>query len=122
MDEWKILYPDSLIMWAVPVPSVPIRPSVQEGQSGGSTEDDITEYTANCRNEQCVIPSTDTRGHIQDDCGRLDYMQAQVALFINGDVPGIPRSIAGTRFTRLCQRPRENKDDLEAILVVTRRF
>ena len=34
--------PDSLIMWAVPVPPVPIRPSVpQEGQ-GGSTEDDIT--------------------------------------------------------------------------------
>ncbi len=34
--------PDSLIMWTVPVPPVPIRPSVQQEGGGGSTEDDLT--------------------------------------------------------------------------------
>ena len=34
--------PESLIMWSVPVPPVPIRPSVQQDTGGGSTEDDIT--------------------------------------------------------------------------------
>ena len=34
--------PDSLIMWTVPVPPVPIRPSVPQEMGGGSTEDDIT--------------------------------------------------------------------------------
>jgi DNA-directed RNA polymerase III subunit RPC1 len=34
--------PESLIMWAVPVPPVPIRPSVPQDLGGGSTEDDLT--------------------------------------------------------------------------------
>ena len=34
--------PDSLVMWTVPVPPVPIRPSVPQEMGGGSTEDDIT--------------------------------------------------------------------------------
>jgi DNA-directed RNA polymerase III subunit RPC1 len=34
--------PESLIMWAVPVPPVPIRPSVPQELGGGSTEDDLT--------------------------------------------------------------------------------
>ena len=94
--------PDSLIVWAVPVPPVPIRPSVpQEGQSGGSTEDDITVTIQQIVEMNNVLSQALTRGAtfkmIVED---WDYMQAQVALFINGDVPGIPRSIAGTRFTR----------------------
>ena len=35
--------PDALIMWAVPVTPVPIRPSVPvEVGGGGTTEDDLT--------------------------------------------------------------------------------
>ena len=34
--------PETLILWAIPVPPVPIRPSVQQDMGGGSTEDDIT--------------------------------------------------------------------------------
>jgi DNA-directed RNA polymerase III subunit RPC1 len=34
--------PDSLVIWTVPVPPVPIRPSVPQETGGGSTEDDIT--------------------------------------------------------------------------------
>ena len=34
--------PESLIIWTVPVPPVPIRPSVPQELGGGSTEDDIT--------------------------------------------------------------------------------
>ncbi len=34
--------PEALIMWTVPVPPVPIRPSVQQEGGGGSTEDDLT--------------------------------------------------------------------------------
>lgn len=33
--------PDTLIVWAVPVPPVPIRPSVPK-DTGGSQEDDLT--------------------------------------------------------------------------------
>jgi DNA-directed RNA polymerase III subunit RPC1 len=34
--------PEGLIMFAVPVPPVPIRPSVPQDMGGGSTEDDLT--------------------------------------------------------------------------------
>ena len=99
--------PDSLVMWAVPVPPVPIRPSVpQEGQGGGSTEDDITVTMQQIVEMNNVLCQALNRGAtfkmIMED---WEYIQGQVALFINGETPGIPKAIAGSRFTRgLCQR------------------
>lgn len=48
-EDMSLLYMDphysrihTLILWCIPVPPVPIRPSVPQVLSGGTTEDDIT--------------------------------------------------------------------------------
>jgi len=98
--------PDTLIMWAVPVPPVPIRPSVPQETGGGSTEDDITITLQQVIEMNNALKLALDRGAsmkmVAED---WEYLQIQVALFINGEVPGIPRAMMGARASRgLCQR------------------
>jgi DNA-directed RNA polymerase III subunit RPC1 len=98
--------PDTLIMWAVPVPPVPIRPSVPQEVGGGSTEDDITITLQQVIEMNNALKLALDRGAsmkmVAED---WEYLQIQVALFINGETPGIPRAMMGARASRgLCQR------------------
>jgi DNA-directed RNA polymerase III subunit RPC1 len=98
--------PETLIMWAVPVPPVPIRPSVPQDMGGGSTEDDLTvklqEVTEMNNALKMALEKGATMKMVAED---WEYLQIQVALFINGETPGIPRQMMGTKAIRgLCQR------------------
>jgi DNA-directed RNA polymerase III subunit RPC1 len=98
--------PDTLVMWSVPVPPVPIRPSVPQDMGGGSTEDDITITLQQVVEMNNALKLALDRGAsmkmVAED---WEYLQIQVALFINGETPGIPRAMMGARASRgLCQR------------------
>ena len=98
--------PDALIIWALPVPPVPIRPSVPQDQGGGSTEDDITIKLQEIVEMNNALKFALERGA----CLKMvledwELLQIQVALFINGETPGIPRHLQASRAIRgLCQR------------------
>lgn len=92
-------------MWAVAVPPVPIRPSVAQDQ-GGSNEDDLTvklqEIVEMNNALKLALEKGATMKMIAED---WDFLQIQVALLINGESPGVPRALQGTRILRgLCQR------------------
>lgn len=98
--------PESLIMWTVPVPPVPIRPSVPQEIGGGSTEDDITiklqEIIEMNNALKLALDKGATMKMVAED---WEYLQILIALFINGETPGIPRQLMGTKQIRgLCQR------------------
>ena len=93
-------------MWTVPVPPVPIRPSVPQDMGGGSTEDDITvklqEIIEMNNALKLALEKGATMKMVAED---WEYLQILVALFINGETPGIPRQIMGTKLIRgLSQR------------------
>jgi DNA-directed RNA polymerase III subunit RPC1 len=97
--------PESLILWNLPVPPVPIRPSVPQDQ-GGSNEDDITiklqEIVEMNNALKLALEKGATMKMIMED---WEFLQIQVALLINGETPGIPRQLLGPRILRgLCQR------------------
>jgi DNA-directed RNA polymerase III subunit RPC1 len=97
--------PESLILWTVPVPPVPIRPSVPQDQ-GGSNEDDITvklqEIIEMNNALKLALDKGATMKMIAED---WEFLQIQLALLINGETPGIPRQYMGPRTLRgLCQR------------------
>ena len=96
MDE-RYGCPDTLILWTIPVPPVPIRPSVPQESGGGSTEDDITVKLQEIVEINNAIKSALEKGcvikMIVDD---WDILQVNVALLINGETPGIPRNMIGS--------------------------
>ena len=98
--------PDTLIMWAVPVPPVPIRPSVPQDQGGGSTEDDITIKLNEIIEMNTALRFALERGAVLKMVSEeWELLQIQVALYINGETPGIPRQLMADRSIRgLCQR------------------
>lgn len=98
--------PESLITWAVPVPPVPIRPSVPQDMGGGSTEDDLTvklqEIIEMNKALRMALDKGATMKMVAED---WEFLQIQVALYINGETPGIPRQLLGSKTLRgLCQR------------------
>lgn len=98
--------PESLILWTVPVPPVPIRPSVAMDIGGGSNEDDLTvklQEIIDVNNAlRVALDNGATMKMIAED---WEFLQIQAAQFINGEVPGVPRSLAGSKAIRgLCQR------------------
>ena len=98
--------PESLIVWTVPVPPVPIRPSVAMDIGGGSNEDDLTvklQEIIDVNNAlRVALDNGATMKMIAED---WEFLQIQVAQFVNGEVPGVPRALAGSKPIRgLCQR------------------
>jgi DNA-directed RNA polymerase III subunit RPC1 len=98
--------PENLLIWAVPVPPVPIRPSVPQEMGGGSTEDDLTvklqEIIEMNNALRMALDKGATMKMVAED---WEFLQIQVALYINGETPGIPRQLMGTKMLRgLCQR------------------
>lgn len=99
--------PESLIIWNLPVPPVPIRPSVPQDSGGGSTEDDLTmklqEIVEMNNALRLALNHGATMKMVAED---WEFLQIQAALFINGETPGIPRQLLGNSkaIRGLCQR------------------
>jgi DNA-directed RNA polymerase III subunit RPC1 len=99
--------PESVIIWNVPVPPVPIRPSVPvDVAGGGTTEDDLTIKLQEIimMNDQ-IIMSMKRGMTIKNLMEDWEVLQINVAQFINGETQGVPRAVSGQKATRgLCQR------------------
>lgn len=98
--------PHALITWAVPVPPVPIRPSVPMDVGGGSNEDDLTvklQEIVEVNNAlRMALDNGATMKMVAED---WEFLQIQVAQYVNGEIPGIPRAMAAQKPIRgICQR------------------
>jgi DNA-directed RNA polymerase III subunit RPC1 len=99
--------PEAMISWIIPVPPVPIRPSVpQDTGGGGSTEDDLTMKLQEIIEMNNALKMALHRGATMKMVAEdWEFLQIQVALLINGEAPGIPRQLQPERILRgLCQR------------------
>lgn len=81
---------DTLIQCCIPVPPVPIRPSVPQAMSGGTTEDDITIKLREIVEINNELKRKLKRGDFIRDINQYwEELQIRAALLINGD--SIPR-------------------------------
>ena len=98
--------PEHMIMTHLPVPPAPIRPSVINDPSMGSNEDDVTMKIMEIVHTNTGIRDLLEKG--QNPASVIenwDYLQLQIALHINSEIPGLPRGMAPTKPTRgLSQR------------------
>ena len=97
--------PENLILQTLLVPPVPIRPSVAMDVGGGSNEDDLTVklqeiISINTALELALTKGPQTRTIMEE----WDFLQMQVAQYINGEMPGIQRPMGTKPIRGLCQR------------------
>ncbi|TDH69964.1 hypothetical protein CCR75_006384 [Bremia lactucae] len=98
--------PEKLILNAVLVPPVCIRPSVAMDGGSGSNEDDITIKLQEIVQVNFALQAALQKGAslkmVMED---WDFLQIQVAQLINGDTPGLVKPLGVKTTTRgLCQR------------------
>ncbi len=80
--------PEMLIWEYMPVPPVPLRPSVM--QEGGATEDDVTNKIGDICQISSIIRAGLNRGFpLQILMEQWDFLQLQIAMYINSDAPGL---------------------------------
>ena len=111
-DDCEILWvepligrPENLILQNLLVPPVPIRPSVAMDVGGGSNEDDLTVKLQEILDVNVALELALTKGpHTRTIMEEWDFLQVQVAQYINGDMPGIQRPIGSKPMRGLCQR------------------
>jgi len=101
--------PENLIIQSVLVPPVPIRPSVSmDTPGGGSNEDDLTVKLQEIIDVNVALGIGLAAGQPSRNVMETwDFLQVQVAQYINGEMPGIakPMGSAAVRPIRgLCQR------------------
>ncbi|GJN86683.1 DNA-directed RNA polymerase III largest subunit [Purpureocillium lilacinum] len=95
--------PEMFIWQFVPAPPVCIRPSV--AQDNASTEDDITTKLADIVWVSGMIRSALQRGSpIQTIMEQWEYLQTQIAMYVNSDVPGLQQPGFGKSTRGFCQR------------------
>lgn len=95
--------PEMFLWQYIPAPPVCIRPSV--GQEGASTEDDLTAKLGDIVYSNNNLRSALTRGSsVQTIMECWDYMQLQIAVYINSDVPGLNKADFGKPIRGFCQR------------------
>lgn len=111
-DDCEVLWvnplvgrPENLILQHLLVPPVPIRPSVAMDVGGGSNEDDLTVklqeiIDVNVALELALTKGPQTRTIIEE----WDFLQVQVAQYINGEMPGVQRPMGAKPMRGLCQR------------------
>jgi DNA-directed RNA polymerase III subunit RPC1 len=97
--------PENLILQNLLVPPVPIRPSVAMDVGGGSNEDDLTVklqeiMDVNVALELALSKGPQTRTIVEE----WDFLQVQVAQYINGEMPGMQRPMSAKPMRGLCQR------------------
>lgn len=112
-DDCEILWidpligrPENLILQNILVPPVPIRPSVAMDVGGGSNEDDLTVKLQEIIDINAALELALTKGspHTRTIIEEYDFLQVQVAQYINGEMPGLQRPIGTKPMRGLCQR------------------
>ena len=100
-----ICRPESLILQNLLVPPVPIRPSVAMDSGGGSNEDDLTVKLQEILDVNTALTMALNKGPATKTImEEWDFLQVQVAQYINGDLPGVQRQIGAKPIRGLCQR------------------
>ena len=95
--------PEMLIWRYVPVPPVTIRPSV--AQDSATTEDDITNKIGDIVSINETLRTSIERGApIHTVVEQWDYLQIQVAMLINSEVPNLQKDAPAKPIRGLCQR------------------
>lgn len=95
--------PEMFLWQYIPAPPVCIRPSV--AQDGASTEDDLTSKLADIVHISSLIRSALQRGQpIQTIMEQWEYLQLQIAMYVNSDVPGLQQPGFGKAIRGFCQR------------------
>jgi DNA-directed RNA polymerase III subunit RPC1 len=111
-DDCEVLWvnpligrPENLILQHMLVPPVPIRPSVAMDVGGGTNVDDLTVKLQEILDVNVALELALTKGPstktIMED---WDYLQVQVAQYINGEMPGLQRPMGAKPMRGLCQR------------------
>lgn len=97
--------PENLILQNILVPPVPIRPSVAMDSGGGSNEDDLTVKLQEILDVNVALELALSRGpQTRTIMEEWDFLQVQVAQYINGEMPGLQRPIGAKPMRGLCQR------------------
>jgi DNA-directed RNA polymerase III subunit RPC1 len=95
--------PEQLIWQYLPVPPVAIRPSTM--QDGGVNEDDITNKIGDICHLSSIIRAGLAKGFpLQVLMEQWDFMQLQIAMYINSDVPGLKQQGLQKTMRGFCQR------------------
>jgi DNA-directed RNA polymerase III subunit RPC1 len=95
--------PEMFIWQFVPAPPVCIRPSV--AQENASTEDDLTTKLADIVHISSLIRAALQKGQpVQTIMEQWDYLQLQIAMYVNSDVPGLQQPGFGKAIRGFCQR------------------
>ena len=95
--------PEMFIWQYVPAPPVCIRPSVTQDTS--STEDDITSKLSDIVHINTLIKQGLQKGQpVSTIMEQWDFLQIQVAMYINSDVPGLQSTGANKAIRGFCQR------------------
>ncbi|KZF19018.1 beta and beta-prime subunits of DNA dependent RNA-polymerase [Xylona heveae TC161] len=95
--------PEMFIWQYVPAPPICIRPSVH--QDGTSTEDDITSKLSDIVHINSLIRMGLQKGQpVSTIMEQWDFLQLQIAMYINSDVPGLAQLGLGKSMRGFCQR------------------
>lgn len=95
--------PEMFIWQYVPAPPVCIRPSV--AQDNASTEDDLTTKLADIVHISSLIKAALQKGQsLGTIMEQWDFMQLQIAMYVNSDVPGLQQPGFGKAIRGFCQR------------------
>lgn len=95
--------PEMFIWQFLPAPPVCIRPSV--AQDNASTEDDLTTKLADIVWVSGMIRSALQKGSpVQTIMEQWEYLQTQIAMYVNSDVPGLQQPGFGKPTRGFCQR------------------
>lgn len=82
--------PEDLLLTAIPVPPVCIRPSVEMDAGAGSNEDDLTVKLMQIVEVNNILRQGLERGlPISNIAENWDFLQVQCAVYINSDLPGV---------------------------------
>lgn len=99
----KLSRPERFIWRYVPAPPVTIRPSV--AQEAATTEDDITNKLGDILQiSQLLRAGLDKGEPMQTIMEQWDFLQLQVAMYINSDLPGLKDAAGGKHMRGFCQR------------------
>jgi DNA-directed RNA polymerase III subunit RPC1 len=95
--------PEMFIWQYVPAPPICIRPSV--AQENASTEDDLTTKLAEIVHVSSLIRAALQRGQpVATIVEQWDFLQLQIAMYVNSDVPGLQQPNSGKAIRGFCQR------------------
>jgi DNA-directed RNA polymerase III subunit RPC1 len=99
--------PQDMIVTSIPVPPVCIRPSVPvSGGTGGTNEDDLTVKMGDIVHINNFMKGMlDGNGAVMNYVENAEFFQQQIAMYVNADLPGFPKTAHPTKKIRaLVQR------------------